>query len=159
MSATTPISLAESSARKSSLCGDVVCERVAGRSVLTRVWSTDPLKLLSPRLAGDTAHVVQSSYGGGLLGGDVVAVRADVRPGAKLLMTTQSAGKVYRTTGEASVQTLDATVDDDAVLAVLPDPLCAYAGARFQQRQTFDLSPTANLVWLDWITSGRHGRG
>lgn len=159
MIAILPIFLPNFPAEKSSLCGDIVCDRVAGRSVLTRLWATDPLKLLSPRSAGDAAHVVSSSYGGGLLGGDMLAVRAAVRPGAELLMTTQSAGKVYRTNGEASVQTLDVIVDDDAVFAVLPDPLCAYAGARLRQRQTFDLSPRANLVSLDWITSGRHGRG
>jgi urease accessory protein len=139
--------------------GDIVCRRVAGRSVLTRLWATDPLKLLSPRSNIDAAEVVMSSFGGGLLGGDKVGLRATVGPQAKLLLSTQSSSKVYRTTGRASVQSLDAVVEDDGLLVVLPDPLCAFAGARFHQRQSFNLAASANLIWLDWITSGRHGRG
>ena len=142
-----------------TLHGDVVCERVGSRSVLTRVRSTNPLKLLTPRTNGDAAQVVLSSYGGGLLGGDHVEVRLDVRPGATLAVTTQSAGKVYRTEDRPAEQVISATVADGATLAVLPDPLCAFADARFRQQQTFDLAADANLIWLDWITSGRHGRG
>lgn len=152
--------LEQSHAQQAELLrGDIVCQRVAGRSVLTRLWATDPLKLLSPRSNLDAAEVVMSSFGGGLLGGDTVGLRASVASQAKLLLSTQSSSKVYRTTGRASVQSLDAAVHDEALLAVLPDPLCAFAGAMFHQRQSFDLSASANLVWLDWITSGRHGRG
>lgn len=150
---------AESCSAEAGLCGDVVCEVVASRSALTRVWSTNPLKLLTPANHGLAQQVVLSSYGGGLLGGDHVGVRAVVKADAKLVLTTQSAGKVYRTDGLPSSQALGATVGDGALLAVLPDPLCAFANSRFHQRQRFDLAPTGNLIWLDSITSGRHGRG
>ncbi|MGC4033888.1 MAG: urease accessory protein UreD [Tepidisphaeraceae bacterium] len=142
-----------------SLCGDVVCERVAGRSALTRVWSTDPLKILTPRNADSAKTITLSTYGGGLLGGDEVNVRVAVKPAAELVLTTQSAGKAYRTTGPASVQTLSATVEDAGLLAVLPDVTCPFAEAHFVQRQRFELSAGGNLVWLDWLSSGRRARG
>ena len=41
----------------------------------------------------------------------------------------------------------------------MPDPLVCFADAAFRQRQTFDLAPTATLVWLDWLTAGRWASG
>lgn len=139
--------------------GDVVCEIVDGQSALTRVRATDPLKLLTPRNHGQARHVVLSSYGGGLVGGDCVSLQATVGPRARLLLTTQSAGKAYRTTGPACEHLLHATVGEDALLAVLPDPMCCFAESRYRQRQHYDVSATGSLVLLDWLTSGRHGRG
>ncbi|HEX8341402.1 MAG TPA: urease accessory protein UreD [Tepidisphaeraceae bacterium] len=139
--------------------GDVVCEVVDGRSALTRVWSTDPLKLLTPRTRGTARQVVLSTYGGGLLGGDDVVVRARVGTGARLVLTTQSAGKIYRTDAAPSRQSIDATVGEATMLVVLPDVTCAYAGARFEQQQRYALSASADLVWLDWLSSGRHACG
>ncbi|HEX8323109.1 MAG TPA: urease accessory protein UreD [Tepidisphaeraceae bacterium] len=155
----TDAPLFASNAVADDLCGDVVCEAIDGHSALTRVWATDPLKLLTPRTHGHARQVVLSTYGGGLLGGDRVAVRARVGAHARLLVTTQSAGKVYRSEGLPSAQQFHAVVEDDALLAVLPDPVCPFAESRFHQRQHYDLSPRGNVVVLDWLTSGRHGRG
>lgn len=149
----------ESSVRCDPVNGDVVCEWVDGASALTRVRATDPLKLLTPTARGMAGHVVLSTYGGGLLGGDRVALRSAVGAGARLLVTTQSSGKVYRTTGAPSIQTFTADVGAGALLAVLPDAVCAFADSRLRQRQTYDIDPSGSLIVIDWITSGRHGRG
>lgn len=155
----TALTESEPGTVRSSLCGDVVCERVAGRNALTRVWSTDPLKILTPRHADSAKTVTLSTYGGGLLGGDEVNVRVAVKPSADLVLTTQSAGKAYRTRGPPSVQTLAATIEDDGLLAVLPDVTCPFADSHFVQHQRFELSAAGNLVWLDWLSSGRRARG
>lgn len=140
------------------LCGDVRCELVRGASALTRVECRSPLKLLTPRTSGIARRVVLSSYGGGLVAGDRVSVNVEVDAGAACMFSTQSASKVYRSDGRSSGQSLAASVGEDGLLVVLPDPLCCYAGASFAQSQTFDLAKSANLVWLDWMTSGRWAR-
>ena len=140
------------------LCGDVRCELVRGRSALTVVANRPPLKLLTPRSSGVARRVVLSSYGGGLVAGDRVPVRVAVDDGAACILSTQSSSKVYRSDGRRCHQSLQATVGDDAMLAVLPDPISCYAGASYTQSQVFELSPTGNLVWLDWLTSGRWAR-
>lgn len=140
-------------------CGDIDCRLVGNRSTLVRCYSRAPLKLLTPSPIGDAAHVVMSSFGGGLVSGDDVPISVSIDRGASCVLSTQSAGKAYRSDGRPTSQSLVATVADDAFLAVLPDPLCCFAGARFVQRQSFDLEATANLVWLDAITSGRWARG
>ena len=52
-----------------------------------------------------------------------------------------------------------ATVDADALLAVVPDPVVCFAGADFTQTQRYELHADASLVMVDWITSGRHASG
>jgi urease accessory protein len=140
-------------------CGDVVCRRVRGASVLTRVYARSPLKLLTPCPTGHAASVVMSSFGGGLVAGDEVPVRLAVEAGAACVLSTQSAGKAYRSGGRVCRQSLEARVHDDALLACLPDPWCCYADAHFEQHQRFDVAPTGGLLALDWLTSGRWGRG
>lgn len=143
----------------SGLRGDIVCRRVGGVSTLTRLYSRSPLKLLSPSPVGDAACVVLSSFGGGMVAGDDVPIRVRVETDAACVLTTQASSKVYRSDGRVCRQSLSATVEDGAVLVVVPDPLCCFADARLAQRQRFGLSGSANLVWLDWLTSGRWARG
>jgi urease accessory protein len=141
------------------LCGDIVCQRIGGRSRLTRTYARAPLKLLTPRSTGNAAAVVMSSFGGGLVTGDEVPVAVRLEEGSACVMTTQSAGKAYRSDGRFCRQSLSVTAAEGSLLAWLPDPLCCFAGARFHQVQNFDLAGDANLVSLDWITSGRWARG
>ena len=140
------------------LRGDVVCRAIDGRSTLTRLYSTAPLKLLAPSHIGQAAHVVMSSFGGGMVSGDVVPLRFRVERDASCVVATQSSSKIYRSNGQTCVQTVDAVVEDDATLVWLPDPLVCYADARYEQRQQFDLAPRGNLLTLDWLTSGRWAR-
>lgn len=48
---------------------------------------------------------------------------------------------------------------EGALLAVLPDPVTCFAGARYSQRQSFLLAPGASLVLVDWLTCGRRALG
>jgi urease accessory protein len=139
--------------------GNVLIERIAGRSVVTRLSATSPLKLLNPRANGDCAWVFASTYGGGLLGGDSIRLDVDVAPAASCLLSTQASTKIYRTTGKASRQELLVTADNGAIVVSAPDPVVCFAGAIYQQRQRFILAPDARLVMIDWFTSGRHARG
>jgi len=56
-------------------------------------------------------------------------------------------------------QTVDARVAEGALLAVLPDPVTCFAGARYTQRQSFSLAPGGSLVLVDWLTCGRRALG
>lgn len=59
-----------------------------------------------------------------------------------------------------SVQTINSTVDAQATLLILPDPVTCFRDSSFQSRQVFQLhNETSQLVLLDWFTSGRITRG
>jgi urease accessory protein len=114
------------------------------------------------------------SYGGGLVAGDAVAVSVRVGAGATAVLATQASTKVYHARGRATsdstpaeravrrsaaVSSVSASVGAGGLLAILPDPVIAFADARFRQRQRIVLAHGASLVLMDWCSSGRRARG
>jgi urease accessory protein len=132
--------------------------RSNGKSVVSRACAHSPLRLLTPRNHGHAAWVYTGSYGGGLLGGDRLAMAVRVGTGACGFLSTQASTKVYRSHLGADV-TFDATVAADATLVVWPDPVVCFRGSRYQQRQHVALDPDGAVVIVDTLTSGRHAAG
>jgi urease accessory protein len=132
---------------------------VAGRSVVTRAFAASPLRWLTPRNQGDAAWVFSSTYGGGLVDGDLLSMDVTVRTGAKALLSTQASTKIYKTPLRRVQTRLRARVHEAACLCVLPDPVVPFAGSRSEQRLECDLAAEASLVLVDWLSSGRRARG
>lgn len=128
------------------------------KTVLERSFATSPVKLFTTRNCGSACWVYAATLGGGLVGGDAIHMTVEVKSGARALITTQASTKVYRSLRPAS-QTLTAAIEDDALFAVIPDPIVCFAGADFSQAQHYELTHCANLVAIDWVTSGRHATG
>lgn len=139
--------------------GRVEIARVDGASAIVACLAASPLQLLSPSPRGRCAWIISASHGGGLVAGDDVSLELDVGPGATALLSTQAGTKIYRSLGAASAQRLVARVGEGATLAVLPQPVSCFAGARFRQEQRFELAPGGSLLWLDAVVAGRVARG
>ena len=136
--------------------GSVAFALVGGATAVVRRVARSPLKLLTPRGPGQAAHVVTSTYGGGLLPGDDIRLDIEAGEGTRAVIGTQASTKVYRSErGLGARQSLRAVVGAGAMLAVVPDPVTCFAGARYEQRQRFELETTASLLIVDWITAGR----
>ena len=67
--------------------------------------------------------------GGAYLGADLFVIDVEVEAGASLLLTTQSATKVYRTPGSFAEQRMTLRLGDNAQLELAPDQLIAYREA------------------------------
>jgi len=140
--------------------GIVSFRRAGGRTDLHRAAARSPLRLFSPRRPGNCAWVISSTLGGGLLAGDRIRLDVQVAANCSAVLGTQAATKIYRSLDRrAAVQELRGRLEDEALLIVAPDPVACFAGAVYEQRQRFDLAPTAGLVAIDWITAGRWARG
>ena len=131
-------------------------ELVAGRSAFVERRARSPLRLLCPANAGSAAWAYTSSFGGGLVDGDDIRLGIEVGPGAQALVTTQGSTKVYR--GSARQETR-AAVAAGGVLALLPDPLVAFAGAGVASLVDVELAPAATLVLVDSLEAGRVAAG
>ena len=141
-------------------CGALEFTRIADRTVVTRAWANSPLKLLCPRAAADCAWMFASTYGGGLLAGDEIALQAVVGERCKCLLGTQSATKIYRSPdGLAARQTLSLSLEAGSICVIAPHPVTCFAASRYIQRQRIELAADASLVLIDWLTSGRHAAG
>lgn len=139
--------------------GLAIVEHAEGRSRVIRAQARSPMKLLQPRDDARAARLVTSSFGGGLVAGDELMLRLDVGAGATAILGTQSSTKVFRSDGRMARQGVDATVGADALLAIVPDPVTCFAGARFEQQQRYDLAADASLMLVDLLTSGRWACG
>ncbi len=133
--------------------------RSAGRSVVLHAYATSPLRLLMPRNHGHAAWIYTSSFGGGLVDGDSIAMHVTVDEGASAFLSTQASTKVYRSPSRGTSAELHARVGANALLVAAPDPVVCFAAARYRQVQCFDLAPAATLVAIDWLSSGRWASG
>ena len=136
--------------------GSIVFSRVGARTVPTSIRAESPLRLLTPQNHGVASWAYASSFGGGLVDGDRVAMDIAVDDDASALFATQSSTKVYR---GAAHMTFDARVGERGLLAIVPDPIVCFAGASYAQRLSIGLGETASLVLLDALTAGRSARG
>lgn len=127
-----------------------------GRSDVHRARGAGPLRLLTPRAAGDAAWIVTSSLGGGLVDGDDVELDVTVDAGATCVVTTQASTKAYR--GRVH-QELRIGVGERGRAIVVPDHLVPFADARVRQATRISLAPSASLVLCDVLTAGRVAHG
>jgi len=174
----------DDAARDACARGTLEVSRSGGRASATRLFHAYPLRLICPRRAGverasgaDCVWCYQVSFGGGLVAGDRAGASVDVADGCACVLATQGTNKVYKhlvarrdasdaateateeaiqgTSERETTQALAGRVGAGALLACLPDPTQAFRDARFRQTQRFLLHPTASLVSVDWLVSGR----
>jgi urease accessory protein len=133
---------------------------VHGASSVVGCRSRTPLSLLTPRARGSSVWAYTSSLGGGMVAGDSINLDIRIDEGAICFLGSQASNKVYRNPrGLACSHTLNATIGEHALLVLAPDPVQCFSEASYEQRQTFALAASANLVLVDWFTAGRMARG
>ncbi|MGP0224006.1 urease accessory protein UreD [Paenarthrobacter sp. NCHU4564] len=127
-----------------------------GKSVASRQFHEGALRVLRPHYLDDSGQVcyVVVNPGGAYLGADLFLVEVDVGDGAELLLTTQSATKVYRTPGSFAEQRMTVRLGEGARLELVPDQLIAYREASYRQVSHISVHPSSSLVMAEVITPG-----
>jgi urease accessory protein len=92
--------------------------------------------------------------GGACLGADLYVIDVEVADGAKLLLTTQSATKIYRTPGSFAEQRMRLRLGEGAQLELAPDQVIAYREASYRQNTHVAMHPTSSLIMAEIITPG-----
>ena len=78
----------------------------------------------------------------------------------RCLVSTQASTKVYRNPlGRPCGHRLNAVLEAGSFFALVPDPVQPFAESLYTQRQEVRMHPTAGLVLVDWVSSGRAARG
>jgi urease accessory protein len=132
--------------------------RSGAKTVLARSFSTSPLRVLAPRNHGHGSWIFLSNLGGGLVDGDNIAVQVDARRDTSVLLGTQASTKVYRSPHGCS-QGFSVRVAAGAAVAMVPDPIVCFEGARYTQSVHVTLEGDASVVLFDAYTCGRAARG
>jgi urease accessory protein len=126
------------------------------RSVAAHQYHQGALRILRPHYLDDSGQVcyVVVNPGGAYLGADLFVLDVEVQDGADLLLTTQSATKVYRTPGSFAEQRMNLRLGEGARLELMPDQLIAYREASYRQRTHVTLQPSSCLVMVEVVTPG-----
>ncbi|WP_091464619.1 urease accessory protein UreD [Paenarthrobacter nitroguajacolicus] len=127
-----------------------------GRAVASRQFHEGALRVLRPHYLDESGQVcyVMVNPGGAYLGSDLFVVDVEVEARADLLLTTQSATKVYRTPGSFAEQRMTVRLGEGSRLELMPDQLIAYREASYRQNSHISLHPTSSLVMAEVITPG-----
>ncbi|MET9432502.1 urease accessory protein UreD [Streptomyces sp. NPDC003036] len=131
---------------------------VATPAGLPVLESDGPLALRRTRAAGAYSRVTVVGAMTAPLGGDRLAIEADVREGARL--TVDSAAATVALPGRGADEArydVRLTVGPDAELRWLPEQLVSAHGSLLRMRTTVELADTARLVLREEQVLGRHG--
>jgi urease accessory protein len=127
-----------------------------GRSVAVQQFHRGALRVLRPLYldtSGQVTYVIVNP-GGAYLDRDRYRIDVTVDDGAELMLTTQSATKVYRTPEDRAVQQATIRLGQNSRLEYLPDQLIAYRGSRYRQDTRIDMDSTASLMMSEVVTPG-----
>ncbi|MEJ0036756.1 MAG: urease accessory protein UreD [Gammaproteobacteria bacterium] len=129
------------------------------RTVLARRSHEGPLVVQRPFYPeGDVCHVYLVHPPGGVVGGDTLELRAQVRDGAHALITTPSATKFYRTDGRVARQ-LQEIVLDAATFEWLPQETILFPDACANIATRVRLSERSKFIGWEIVCYGRPASG
>lgn len=130
-----------------------------GRTRVVRNQHLGPLRLQRPFYpeAEAVAHLYVLHPPGGLVSGDDLHLEVDAGPGTRTLITTPSAGKVYRiaSTGEPQRQTVHLKLGPGAQLEWLPQDNIVFNGARGELGLRVDLADQSRFFGWEICCLGR----
>ncbi|MBP1133804.1 urease accessory protein [Arthrobacter sp. PvP023] len=131
-------------------------EHRGASSVAAHQYHRGALRILRPHYLDDSGQVcyVLVNPGGAYLGADRYVIDVEVGDGAKLLLTTQSATKIYRTPGSFAEQRMSLRLGEGAQLELAPDQLIAYREASYRQNTRITVRPSSSLVMAEVVTPG-----
>jgi urease accessory protein len=124
-----------------------------------RVHEQGSLRLRCPNATGDELEAVIVNTAGGMAGGDRFSVEVAAGEGARLVVTTAAAEKVYRTLGPDTLVDATFKVAAGASLAWLPQETILFDRARLSRAIEVDLTDDARLVLAEAVVFGRSGMG
>ena len=131
----------------------------AGVTRRLRVAEEGSLRVRCPGPPAAELEAVIVNTAGGVAGGDRLKLAVTVEPGARLVVTTAAAEKVYRTLEPDATVDVTLTVGAGGALAWLPQETILFDRARLKRSIDIDLAEDAHLVLAEAIVLGRAGMG
>lgn len=133
-------------------------EARAGRSFVASLHEAGGLRLKFPRAPRDCEAVVVNTAGG-VVAGDQADLSFAAGEGARAILTTQSAEKIYRSEGATARIALRLAAGAGARLDWMPQETILFDQARLERRLEADMAADATLTVLEAITFGRLSMG
>jgi urease accessory protein len=132
----------------------------AGGSRRQRVREEGALRVRFPNATNrEILEAVTVNTAGGMTGGDRFDIDVAVGVGAKLMMTTAAAEKIYRSLGPDTEINVKLDVGAGGALAWLPQETILFDQVRLRRTIEVDLAPDADLLVAEGVIFGRSAMG
>ena len=132
-----------------------------GRTFLRKQSFRAPIHLSKPHWDGNYLIINVVNPTAGLFAGDHVETTVRVCAGARVVLTTPSATRVFRAKHSMQraeiVQTI--VVENGGRLDFCPDILIAHGGARYSQATRIEVHPGGELFFTEMLAPGRTASG
>ncbi len=129
-----------------------------GATRLRHLYERNPCRVFFPGTA-DLATAVVLTTSGGLTGGDRVGLDIAVRQGARSVVTTQAAEKIYRSTGDLCTIDVRVAAEDGTWLEWMPQETILFDGARLRRATTIRTAGDARVMAGEILVFGRLAGG
>lgn len=138
---------------------EVTLSRRAGAVRLDVLGQQGSAKAFLPRVHGPVPEVVFLNTAGGLTGGDRLSYRLAAGAGAAVTGTTQTAERIYSSTGDLAEVEVRLVAAEGARLHWLPQETILFDKARLSRHTRADLSGDAELLLAETLVLGRAAMG
>ena len=126
---------------------------------VSRMFQSGSAKLMLPKTYSDMMEAVILNTSGGMTGGDILNIDVEAKDCA-LVMTTQTAERVYRSVGKRSAKMqINLSVSDTADLHWLPQETIVFNHSKFERTLKINLSSCSNCLVAETIVLGRQAMG
>jgi urease accessory protein len=147
--------------RSAGQIGGVRLELVPSGARLGACYQQVPVRVLPPFLfEGEAAALLYLlNPTAGLMDGDGHWLEITTTPGARAVVTGQSATRIHPCPRNFSTQQWKIRVAPHSELVVLPGPTIPFQGARSYQRVDIELADDSRCIWAEIWHPGRYDRG
>lgn len=139
----------------------LAAEKKGQKTIGEDIYYYGALKIMSPFYLQNDAQACYyiMNPGGGYVDGDTYRIDIQLSKQAELLLTTQSATKIYKTPNIPVIQEINITLKEGSLLEYLPDPVIGYKDSRYKQNTVVHMDKGSYFIATDIITSGWDSEG
>jgi urease accessory protein len=133
-----------------------------GTTRLADLYQRDPCRVLFPDPEpGEPLQAVVVTTSGGVTDGDSLRIALEVGAGARAVVSTQAAEKIYRAARKDAHCAIDVsvTVGEGAALDWLPQETIVFEGARLKRRTVAHVGTGGRLLACEMVVLGRAASG
>ncbi|MBA2585488.1 MAG: urease accessory protein UreD, partial [Chthoniobacterales bacterium] len=135
----------------------VVC--TSGETRLSSLRQNAPCRVFFPSVSDRSImEAIIVNTGGGLVEGDRLSTTITVGMGARMKVTTQAAGKIYRSLTETCAVSNDLRVSGDGLLIWRPQETILFDGARLPRQQVVFVEQKSRFLAAEVVIFGRIAR-
>ena len=138
---------------------ELVFERRGVSTAIAHAYAEPPFRIGRSFDVDGAAYVILVCSGPGIFAGDALQLSIRVAPGARVVLTSQSALQVHPSAAlSPAVIRHHYVVEDEGELHAHWDPVIPFAGARLDQRFDLQIGVASRVYWSDALMSGRVSR-